>query len=189
MIEMKEKMKFSTRHKFGLAQENQFLCRHCRKFVFTGGEFSGVRSRNHCPFCLHSRHLDLVEAGDRLSACKGVMKPVGLTRKQTHKKYNPQGGELMLIHMCQDCGKLSINRIARDDDAHLIYEYFQKSFLLTAEMKHLIYSQQIALLGEAEADFVIRRLFGQGGMGLHETWQPEEWASLSPRLAEYPGSV
>jgi hypothetical protein len=46
-----------------------------------------VRNRNHCPYCLWSRCLDLFRAGDRLSACKAPMQPVGLALKHTRKKY------------------------------------------------------------------------------------------------------
>ncbi|MEM5773542.1 MAG: RNHCP domain-containing protein [Anaerolineaceae bacterium] len=158
----------------GQAQENQFLCRHCRRPVFTLTEVSGVRSRNHCPYCLHSRHLDLFEAGDRLSACKGVMMPIGLTRKQTRKKYNPHSGELLLIHMCQECGKLAINRMARDDDAPLIYEHFLASWKLPDDLRCLLARQEIDLLGKADDTFVTQCLFGQGGFNQPDFWMPEQ---------------
>lgn len=93
-----------------------FRCVHCRQHVPVTWLLSGVRSRNHCPYCLHSRHLDLLRAGDRLAACKGRMQPIGLTFKRTRKKYGTEQGELMLVHRCEECGKLSINRIAADDD-------------------------------------------------------------------------
>jgi DNA-directed RNA polymerase subunit RPC12/RpoP len=94
----------------------EFQCVHCRQHVTSTWLLSGVRNRNHCPYCLHSRHLDLFHAGDRLAACKGRMQPVGLTLKRTPKKYGDGWGELMLVHRCVECGKLSINRIAADDD-------------------------------------------------------------------------
>ncbi len=100
---------------------NDFECRACGDFVSANATLSGVSNRNHCPYCLSSRHLDQFEAGDRLSACKARMQPVGLTFKQRAKKYaGHQPGELMLIHQCDDCGKLSINRIAADDDSQMI---------------------------------------------------------------------
>ncbi|HEY4722578.1 MAG TPA: RNHCP domain-containing protein, partial [Anaerolineae bacterium] len=64
-----------------------FVCVHCRNFVSAQAVLSGVRNRNHCPYCLSSRHLDLYAAGDRLSACKARMKPIGLTLKRQSKKY------------------------------------------------------------------------------------------------------
>ena len=55
-----------------------FRCQHCGAYVSASRVLSGVSNRNHCPYCLWSRHLDLFEAGDRLAACKAPMRPVGL---------------------------------------------------------------------------------------------------------------
>src|SRR5512139_2755149 len=94
-----------------------FRCLACGYLVSAQPVVSGVHNRNHCPYCLWSRHLDLYEAGDRLAACKAGMRPVGLTLKRSRDKYGGQAaGELMLVHQCSECGKLSINRIAADDD-------------------------------------------------------------------------
>src|SRR5512138_335612 len=109
---------------------SDFRCKHCHAYVSTDPLLSGVNNRNHCPYCLHSRHLDLHEAGDRLSACKGEMKPVALTVKRTHNKYGNGGnsrGELMLVHQCVECGKISANRIAADDIADFVLEIYQCS--------------------------------------------------------------
>ena len=90
-----------------------FRCIHCGAHVVTSPLYAGVLNRNHCPYCLWSRHLDLFAAGDRLCACKAPMRPLGLTLKQSRKKYvREDGGELMLIHACIECNNLSINRIA-----------------------------------------------------------------------------
>jgi len=98
-----------------------FICKHCGNFVTTHSQISGVVNRNHCPYCLHSRHVDLYHPGDRLCACKALMKPVGLTFKRIRDKYKPDNhGELMLVHRCNNCGDLSINRIAADDDPGMI---------------------------------------------------------------------
>jgi hypothetical protein len=105
-----------------------FKCRHCHAMVSSAHFLSGVNNRNHCPYCLWSCHLDLFAAGDRLSACKGQMRPIGLTLKMGRNKYRREsGGELMLIHQCVDCGTLSINRIAADDDAETILAVFEFS--------------------------------------------------------------
>ncbi|OGO26024.1 MAG: hypothetical protein A2136_02365, partial [Chloroflexi bacterium RBG_16_54_11] len=93
-----------------------FRCRYCQAFVHTIPELSGVQNRNHCPYCLWSRHLDLWAAGDRLSACKAGMQPIGLTVKPGRNKYASHlAGELMLVHLCLECNHVSINRIAADD--------------------------------------------------------------------------
>ena len=98
-----------------------FICKQCGYYVSTQIQISGVANRNHCPYCLHSRHVDLFRPGDRLCACKGIMTPVGLTLKRSKDKYAPvNGGELMLVHRCISCGDLSINRIAADDDTNIL---------------------------------------------------------------------
>src|SRR5688500_3395418 len=98
-----------------------FRCAHCHALVSSAHLLSGVHNRNHCPYCLWSCHLDLFAAGDRLSACKAPMRAIGLTMKAGRNKYQPDSrGELMLIHQCTDCGALSINRIAADDDSDTV---------------------------------------------------------------------
>ena len=105
-----------------------FNCKVCGLYVTSHRVVSGVEHRNHCPNCLYSRHLDLFTAGDRLCACKGMMIPVGLTIKRTTDKYNTDAsGELMLVHHCLDCGALSINRIAADDDPLKLWAIFQNN--------------------------------------------------------------
>src|SRR5512136_742535 len=109
-----------------------FTCRHCNMPVSSASCLSGVQNRNHCPYCLWSRHLDLYSAGDRLSACKSLMQPVGLTLKLTRKRYGTERGELMLIHLCAECRHLSINRIAADDDSQTVLTVFDDSSGLEA---------------------------------------------------------
>ena len=48
-----------------------FICENCGKEVLP----LGYSSRNHCPFCLWSLHLD-INPGDRASECGGKMEPV-----------------------------------------------------------------------------------------------------------------
>ncbi len=63
-----------------------FTCIHCKREISSDPILSGVNNRNHCPYCLHSRHVDLYQAGDRLNACKGDLRPIGLAWKKSHKK-------------------------------------------------------------------------------------------------------
>ena len=114
-------------------ESESFRCLHCRQLVSTAWVVSGVRNRNHCPYCLHSCHLDLLRAGDRLAACKGSMKPVGLTLKRVRNKYGRPLGELMLVHRCVECGKLSINRVAADDDDDAMLELIEQTSLAELE--------------------------------------------------------
>lgn len=87
-----------------------FRCRHCKLMV--GPLPSGGRHRNHCPFCLHSRHLDGRTPGDRASTCGATMAPIGtFTRRK---------GEHVIVHACLGCGFERHNRIAADDDFALV---------------------------------------------------------------------
>ncbi len=87
-----------------------FRCRHCRTMV--GPVPSGGRHRNHCPVCLHSRHVDERLPGDRLSPCGGKMTPIG--------RFTRADGEYGLVHRCLSCGVKRQNRIAADDDFDLV---------------------------------------------------------------------
>ena len=89
------------------------------------------------------------------------MQPIGLTLKQSPKRYNREtAGELMLIHRCTGCGKLSINRIAADDDAVVIYQIFNRSLGLTEKWKELLKDEGIRLLGSTDLTVVYSQLFG-----------------------------
>jgi hypothetical protein len=88
----------------------EFRCRHCRALI--GPTVFGGRHRNHCPLCLHSRHVDDRRPGDRASTCRAQMAPVG--------RFDRLGGEPVLIHRCLGCGQERHNRIAADDNLHLL---------------------------------------------------------------------
>jgi len=140
-----------------------FKCTHCGYLISAAHMVSGVNNRNHCPYCLWSCHLDLFAAGDRLSACKGWMKPIGLTMKKSRNKYRLEvGGELMLIHQCTECGSLSINRIAADDDAETILVVFQDSLLYGYEIRVQCEQQDILMLDVEQVEMLHRQLYGQG---------------------------
>lgn len=139
-----------------------FTCKHCGQFVSARTAISGVVNRNHCPYCLHSRHVDLFKAGDRLCACKGLMAPVGLTLKRSRDKYvNGGHGELMLVHHCMECGDLSINRIAADDDPVRILEVLADLLERCGVLRETCAKQGIHLLNEQDRSLVEMRLFGE----------------------------
>ncbi len=155
-----------------LATFGDFRCAHCHAIVSSAHLLSGVNNRNHCPYCLWSCHLDLFAAGDRLSACKAPMKPIGLTMKRGRNKYQREArGELMLIHECIECRTLSINRIAADDDSETVIAVFQESFTLG----HQIYSrcQQfgIAILGTEHTEMVYTQLYGHAAAIPAMSWR------------------
>ena len=86
------------------SEENTgFVCAHCRRHVkpLTSGSY-----RNHCPFCLFSRHVDVVP-GDRRSGCGGLMEPVGLRRSKKG---------FQVIHRCLRCRVERLNRIAENTE-------------------------------------------------------------------------
>lgn len=88
-------------------------CHSCgKKFTF---DAPGTKNRNHCPFCLFSVHVD-EKVGDRKSECKGLMEPIG--------KFLRPNGEEVLVHKCLECGKMSNNRVAGDDDFEKVAELF-----------------------------------------------------------------
>ncbi len=148
-------------------REAGFSCAHCRQYISCDPELSGVQNRNHCPHCLWSLHMDLNRPGDRLSRCQKRMKPVGLALKKTHRKYGFEpGSELMLVHVCQACGKISINRIAADDNAFAIWQVFERSPTLAEELSARISQEGIEILQSGDEGIVRTRLFGKS-----EYWQ------------------
>ena len=139
-----------------------FTCKHCGRYVSARTAVSGVVNRNHCPYCLHSRHMDLFKPGDRLCACKGVMMPVGLTVKRSRDKYaRGLQGELMLVHRCKECGALSINRIAADDDVIRIMGTLGQDSSQQDKLAELCTYQEIDLLKKMEISLVEAQLSGK----------------------------
>jgi hypothetical protein len=92
-----------------LKHQDIFRCRHCRMLV--GPARWGGRHRNHCPYCLYSRHVDDRTPGDRASTCGASMMPIGI--------YARLNGELAIVHRCLGCHVDRHNRIAADDDMDL----------------------------------------------------------------------
>ena len=144
----------------GLA-EDSFTCQHCHAYVLAMPLLSGVHNRNHCPYCLWSRCLDLYKAGDRLSACRAPMQPVGLALKATHKKYGEASGELMLVHRCGGCGRVWANRIAADDDPQLLYRLYEDSLHLNWAERDEIAAAGVGLLDAHRRSIVQLQLFGK----------------------------
>jgi RNHCP domain len=82
-------------------QENAgFVCERCGRAVapLTNGSY-----RNHCPFCLFSKHVD-VRPGDRSESCNGMMEAIGLV-------YHSQKG-YQIIHRCLRCRAVKVNKVA-----------------------------------------------------------------------------
>lgn len=92
-------------------RQTTFRCRHCRLDVPL--DAPGTMHRNHCPSCLWSRHLDEHVPGDRASACAGSMEPVAVRVRED--------GEWAVVHRCRGCATVRVNRIAGDDNAHVLH--------------------------------------------------------------------
>jgi hypothetical protein len=139
-----------------------FNCLVCHNPVSGLSLVSGVRHRNHCPYCLWSRCLDLYTPGDRLSACKAPMRPVGLVLKRVNKKYgSPNSGELMLVHSCCQCGRVSLNRLAADDDPQTLLETFHASLRLDASLRSVLAENGINTLSMSAFHILRARLYGK----------------------------
>jgi hypothetical protein len=144
-------------------QEKQgFNCFNCNKTISFNQEI-GTKHRNHCSFCLWSKHVDFKKPGDRKSTCQTKMKPIGLTFKNEGKdKYGKiKQGEIMLIHYCLGCGQISINRIAGDDDPEMILKTFKQSEKLDSGLKRKIQENKIRLLEKKDEKEILNQLFGK----------------------------
>lgn len=90
----------------GFIMKNEsFICENCNKEVTKHPTGS---ARNHCPFCLYSKHLDKEFPGDRASTCHGIMRPIWKDYKK-NKWW-------MIEHECISCHKKILNKVAEDDD-------------------------------------------------------------------------
>jgi hypothetical protein len=106
-------------------REEVFKCKHCRRFVCPLP--SGGSHRNHCPFCLYSRHVDGRESGDRMSCCGASMEPIG--------RFQRAKGEYVIVHRCLGCEFERFNRIAADDDFELVMSLAELPSRTSREMK------------------------------------------------------
>ena len=87
--------------------DNEFICENCGKKV----QKLGYSSRNHCPYCLHSKHVD-IKPGDRQEKCHGDLEPISL-------EINGKKGYI-IIFKCKKCGAIRKNKAAKDDNMDLI---------------------------------------------------------------------
>ena len=83
--------------------DTPFVCEHCGKQVPP----LGYTSRNHCPYCLYSKHVDILP-GDRANECKGLQQPISI-------EHNAKKG-YVITYKCTKCGAITHNKSAEDDD-------------------------------------------------------------------------
>lgn len=76
-----------------------FLCSHCGETIPP----NEVTSRDHCPKCLYSLHVD-INPGDRANPCGGVLRPVSA-------EPHPKKG-FVILYRCEKCGQKVRNKAA-----------------------------------------------------------------------------
>lgn len=97
-----------------IKNDNSFVCINCGKMV----EKLKYTSRNHCPHCLHSLHVDIVP-GDRKNTCKGILKPIAI-ESSSKKGY-------VIVFKCEKCGEIGRNKSADDDNFEAMLEISKKN--------------------------------------------------------------
>lgn len=95
--------------------DEDFICENCGEKV----KKLGYTCRNHCPKCLHSKHVD-INPGDRQEECKGILEPVGL-EIDSKKGY-------VIVFKCKKCGKIRKNKAANDDNKELLIHLSTKQY-------------------------------------------------------------
>ena len=82
--------------------DEEFICENCGKKV----EKASYTARDHCPYCLYSKHLD-INPGDRMNNCHGLMKPIGIEKFKDKYK---------IIYKCLKCNEIHKNITLNGDN-------------------------------------------------------------------------
>ena len=90
------------------------------------------------------------------------MQPIGLTFKKQKQKYvsTYSNSELMIVHRCLSCGKISTNRIAGDDNGYVVVNIFTDSLSLDENIRIKAADLTIYLLTMEDKELMLRSLFG-----------------------------
>ena len=75
--------------------DESFICENCGKEV----KPLGYSCRNHCPYCLYSKHVD-INPGDRAEECHGLLEPLGI-EMSSKKGY-------VIVYKCKKCGNYEL---------------------------------------------------------------------------------
>lgn len=94
--------------------DNGFVCECCGYKV----EKLGYTSRDHCPNCLVSKHVD-VFPGDRQNKCAGLMIPTSISVLKDG---------YIIEYTCSKCGEHHRNKSAEDDNFDTILSVMNKSY-------------------------------------------------------------
>ena len=97
--------------------DEEFICENCGKKV----EKLGYTCRDHCPSCLHSKHVD-INPGDRAEECYGDLKPISV-ELSSKKGY-------VIVYRCEECGAIRKNKAAEDDNTTLLIKLSTKQYKL-----------------------------------------------------------
>ncbi len=81
--------------------DDGFVCQNCGLTVLP----LGYTSRNHCPRCLCSLHVD-INPGDRQNPCRGLLRPFR-AEPDARRGY-------VILHRCEKCGAVVRNRAAHE---------------------------------------------------------------------------
>lgn len=98
-------MKQPESKRFSRKMEN-FTCDKC------GAKVIGSGYTDHCPNCLWGKHVD-VNPGDRLSDCKGLMKPI-------RTEHNRNG--FIIEYKCEKCRMKKNFSAAGNDNKELLFK-------------------------------------------------------------------
>ena len=83
-----------------------FICENC------GETISGDGYTNHCPTCLHSKHVD-INPGDRAETCHGLMAPIQVSTKKSNYRIEFE---------CEKCNKRIWNKANKNDNFETILQ-------------------------------------------------------------------
>jgi len=141
-------------------QQKKFICCECNNETAFSADIDGTHI-NHCPRCLSLRHFNKKFLDDAATDCGGCMRAIGLAFKKegTDKHNNQKEEELMIIHECVVCDKISVNRLASDDDETAIISLFHKSLLLESKTKQKLLSEKIVVVCLQDKEKVFIKLF------------------------------
>lgn len=97
--------------------DNDFICVWCGRNV----KALGYTSRDHCPTCLTSLHVD-INPGDRANGCKGLLVPIFATFTN-NKGY-------VITYKCEKCKVEHNNKCANDDNFATILKVMNHTYNL-----------------------------------------------------------
>jgi hypothetical protein len=95
-----------------IARDEDFECMFCAKQVPAHGR----TARDHCPWCLRSRHVDVVP-GDRAEECHGRLDPYDVD-------IDSRG--IRIRYRCTRCGKEGVNRAITDGEVPDVWSVLVK---------------------------------------------------------------